>query len=146
MEGTNQEAPDSTHESMIRLEAAATLLEKTIAWLEERQAALTGDVQKIVATVEQNGDCNRREHELEKRLADAEAEIAELKTQHLPAAAASSSARRTLPAATVQLLSKQGLEDLDRVDASSLDVALTGLSLEQRIAVKSQLLRAGSLG
>ena len=146
MEGINQEAPDSTHESMSRLEAAATLLEKTIAWLEERQAALAGDVQKIVATVEQNGDCGRREHELEQRLADAEAEIAELKMQKLPVAAASFTARRTLPAATVQLLSKQGLEDLDRVDASSLDAALTGLSLEQRIAVKSQLLRAGSLG
>ncbi len=70
MEGSNQEASDSTRESMSRLEAAATLLEKTVAWLEERQAALAGDVQKIVATVEQNDDCNRREHELEKRLAD----------------------------------------------------------------------------
>lgn len=146
MEGMNQEAPDATQESMSRLEAAATLLEKTIAWLEERQAALAGDVQKIVATVEQNGDCNRREHELEKRLADAEAEIAELKTHSVPAAAASSTARRTLPAATVQLLSKQGLDDLERVDAGSLEAALAGLSLEQRIAVKSQLLRAGSLG
>jgi len=146
MEGTNQEAPEATQESMSRLEAAATLLEKTITWLEERQVALAGDVQKIVATVEQNGDCNRREHELEKRLADAEAEIAELKMHNVAATAASSTARRTLPAATVQLLSKQGLEDLDRVDAGSLDAALTGLSLEQRIAVKSQLLRAGSLG
>jgi hypothetical protein len=145
MEGTIQEAPDSTQESMTRLEAAATLLEKTIAWLEERQAALAGDVQKIVATVEQNGDCNRREHELEKRLADAEAEIVELKT-HGVSAGASSTARRTLPAATVQLLSKQGLDDLDRVDAGSLEAALAGLSLEQRIAVKSQLMRAGSLG
>jgi predicted RNase H-like nuclease (RuvC/YqgF family) len=146
MEGINQDAQDSTQESMSRLEAAATLLEKTIAWLEERQAEMAGDVQKIVATVEQSGECSRREHELEKRLAEAETQIAELKSQNIPVAAAASTARRTLPAATVQLLSKQGIEDLDRVDASSLDAALTGLSLEQRIAVKSQLLRAGSLG
>jgi len=32
------------------------------------------------------------------------------------------------------------------VDASALDAALTSLSIEQRIAVKSQLLRAGLVG
>jgi hypothetical protein len=32
------------------------------------------------------------------------------------------------------------------MEAGALDAALTGLSLEQRIAVKSQLLRAGVVG
>jgi hypothetical protein len=31
------------------------------------------------------------------------------------------------------------------MDVRSLDAALTGLSLEQRIAVKTQLLRAGAI-
>jgi hypothetical protein len=31
------------------------------------------------------------------------------------------------------------------VDVRKLDAALTGLSLEQRIAVKTQLLRSGSI-
>lgn len=142
MEVGNQEVLDTTGESMGRLAAAATLLEKTVAWLEERQAALAGDVQKIVATVEQNHDSSHREHELEQKLAAAELQIAELKAQ---AAHVETRTRKTLPAATVQLLSKQGLEELDHIDAGTLDAALEGLSLEQRIAVKAQLMRSGSL-
>jgi len=38
-----------------RLEAATTLLERTLSWLEERQGALSGEVEKISATVEQSG-------------------------------------------------------------------------------------------
>lgn len=143
MEVVNQEVLEQTGESMGRLAAAATLLEKTVAWLEERQAALAGDVQKIVATVEQNNDTSRREQELERKLAEAQDQIAELKAQATQTE--TRIARKTLPAATVQLLSKQGLDELDRVDAGALDAALAGLSLEQRIAVKAQLMRAGSL-
>jgi hypothetical protein len=47
------------------------------------------------------------------------------------------------------LLAKQGvtLDSLEpgSLQAGSLDAALSSLSLEQRIAVKSQLLRAGLL-
>jgi len=142
MEVGNQEALDTAGESMGRLAAAAALLEKTVAWLEERQAALAGDVQKIVATVEQNNDSSHREHELEQKLTAAEAQIAELKAQF---AQAETRTRKTVPAATVQLLSKRGLEELDHIDAGTLDAALEGLSLEQRIAVKAQLMRSGSL-
>ena len=48
-----------------RLEAATTLLERTLSWLEERQSALSGEVEKISATVEQS----RREEELAEKLA-----------------------------------------------------------------------------
>src|SRR5260370_39161286 len=58
-----------------RLEAAATLLERTLVWLEERQNALSGQVERISATVEQT----RREEELAQKLSAAELEIAELK-------------------------------------------------------------------
>ena len=50
-----------------RLEAATTLLERTLNWLEERQGALSGEVEKISATVEQS----RRETELAEKLAAA---------------------------------------------------------------------------
>jgi len=117
-----------------RLEAAASLFERTIAAIEERD----GEVRRIAATVE-----NSREAELEKKLEAAEQQIAELRAQieatpQAPAAAA----RRTIPASTAQFLSKQGIA-LENVEAGTLDAALTGLSLEQRIAVKAQLLRAG---
>jgi hypothetical protein len=124
-----------------RLEAATTTLERTMSWLEERVAtatALSGEVERISATVEQT----RRETELAEKLAAAERELVELK-----AAAAQNVAnplRRTLPAATVEMLAKHGIGE-GPVDVRTLDAALSGLSLEQRIAVKTQLLRAGAI-
>ena len=52
--------------------------------------------------------------------------------------------RRTVPAATTEMLAKHGIGE-GPVDVRTLDAALAGLSLEQRIAVKSQLLRAGAI-
>jgi len=148
------------HEVAERLEAAAALLERSLAWLEERQSALSGQVEKISAMVEQT----RREEELEQKLAQAEREIAELKAaaernaaeersaaEQLDAAAtnkpstlAASPARRTVPASTTEMLAKHGIGD-GPVDVKTLDAALNGLSLEQRIAVKSQLHGAGAI-
>ena len=121
-----------------RLEAATTLLERTLSWLEERQSSLTGEVERISATVEQS----RRETELAEKLAAAERELAEVKAA--AAQTAVNPLRRTLPATTAEMLAKHGIGD-GPVDVRALDAALTGLSLEQRIAVKSQLLRAGSI-
>jgi hypothetical protein len=121
-----------------RLEVATTLLERALGWLEERQSALTGEVEKISATVEQN----RREVELTEKLAAAEREVAELKaagTQN-----ALNPLRKTMPAATTEMLAKHGIGD-GPVDVRTLDAALASLSLEQRIAVKTQLLRAGAI-
>jgi hypothetical protein len=121
-----------------RLESAATLLEKTVGWLEERQGTLSGEVERITATVEQS----RREAELAEKLAAVERELAEVK------AAATQNAlnplRRTTPAATAEMLAKHGIGE-GPVDVRALDAALSGLSLEQRIAVKTQLLRAGAI-
>jgi uncharacterized protein involved in exopolysaccharide biosynthesis len=120
-----------------RLETATTLLEKTLRWLEERQGALSGEVERISATVEQT----RREAELTEKLAAAEQELAELKAA---AQTPSVPARRTLPAGAAEMLAKHGINE-GPVDARALDVALSSLSLEQRIAVKTQLLRAGAI-
>ena len=120
-----------------RLEAATTLLEKTLRWLDERQGALAGDVEKISATVEQT----RREAELSEKLAAAEQELAALRAAAQPAP---TPVRRTLPAGTAEMLAKHGIGD-GPVDVHALDAALSGLSLEQRIAVKTQLLRAGAI-
>ena len=121
-----------------RLEAAAERLEKSLSWLEERQAAMTGEVSKIVATVDANSDTRQRE--LERKLEEAERRIAELTAQ-----AAAANGRKTVPVATMQLLAKQGIGSVDGLEAGALDAALTGLSLEQRVAVKAQLIRAGTL-
>ena len=119
-----------------RLEAATTLLERTLNWLEERQGVLSGEVEKISATVEQS----RRETELAEKLAATERELAEVKAAANPV----NPLRRTMPAATAEMLAKHGIGD-GPVDVHALDAALSGLSLEQRIAVKTQLLRAGAV-
>jgi hypothetical protein len=126
------------HEIVERLESAATLLEKTLSWLEERQGILSGEVERISATVEQS----RREQELVERLAEAERELGELKASAAPQVL--TQLRKTMPAATAEMLAKQGVGD-GPVDVRTLDAALAGLSLEQRIAVKSQLLRSGAI-
>ena len=117
---------------------ATEVAEVTLRELEGRQVALSGEVERISATVEQS----RRESELSERMAVVEHELAELK-----AAASTPIAplRRTIPASTSEMLAKHGIGD-GPVDVRTLDAALAGLSLEQRIAVKTQLLRAGAIG
>lgn len=134
--------------SLERLSAAASALEMTAGKLEQREAAISGDVQKITAAVETNGDSLRREAELERKLGLAELEITRLLAQGAAihnAPATHAGVRKTLPAATVQLLAKQGIDTLETMDTGALDAALSGLSIEQRLAVKSQLLRSGAL-
>jgi predicted RNase H-like nuclease (RuvC/YqgF family) len=129
-----------------RLAGAASLLEQTVSRLEEQHMTMSGQVQKIVATVEQGSSQasgSERIYELERKLHEATMQIVELQAQ---AGAAATSGRKTVTAATVSLLAKQGISNLDSIEAGSLDAALTALSIEQRIAVKSQLLRAGFLG
>jgi hypothetical protein len=126
-----------------RLAAAAGLLEQAVERLAQRQSDFALDAEasigRIVAMVER-----QREAELEEKLAAAEAEIAELK------AAASvpsevTHGRKTLPTSMVNLLAKQGVT-VDAMEAGAVDAALVSLSVEQRIAVKAQLMRAGLLG
>lgn len=125
-----------------RLAAAAGLLEQAVERLAQRQSAFAEDAEasigRIVATVEA-----RREAELEEKLAAAELKIAELQARG--ASATPATGRKTLPTAMTSLLAKQGVT-IDSLEAGALDAALVSLSLEQRIAVKAQLMRAGLLG
>lgn len=116
----NADLDPTLGDTIDRLAAAASLLEQTMQRLEEKIAAA------------------------EQKLAALEARAA------APAAPrADAGSRKTLPTAMTTLLAKQGvtLESLepDSLQAGALDAALTSLSLEQRIAVKAQLLRAGLL-
>ena len=131
----------SLGESIDRLSSAASLLERTVAWLEQREPVTAGAVEKMTAAVESQSELLQRERVLLQKLEAAEQQIAELRAQ----GSRSAMARQTLAASTTQLLAKQGLSTLDSIQAGTLDAALTGLSLEQRIAVKAQLLRAGML-
>lgn len=144
--GKCEGGPVALEITMERLAAAAEMLERAVGrvlaqqgiFAESAEAGIERGVARIVATVE-----SKREAELEQKLAAAEAEIAELRA----GAAASATApvtygRKTLPVAMVTLLAKQGVT-VESVEAGALDAALAPLSVEQRIAVKSQLMRAG---
>ncbi len=135
-------------ETMERLEAVADALERTAERIAEQQAALAAEAQqsvgKIVATVDHPAE-SAREAELERRLAEAEARIAEL------TAAAAPAGRKTLPSGMATMLTKQGVPleaggTFASMEAGAIDTALASLSIEQRIAVKAELMRAGLLG
>ncbi len=132
-------------ETMERLEAVAEALEQTAERIAEQQVALAAEAQesvgRIVATVE-----SAREIELERRLAEAEAKIVELTA----AAETQPVGRTTLSAGMAAMLAKQGVMleaggPASPMQAGAVDNALSSLSIEQRIAVKSELLRAGLL-
>jgi selenocysteine lyase/cysteine desulfurase len=123
--------------TVARLAAAAGLLEQAMERLNERQQNAEATIGRISATVESA---------LEERLAAAEARIAELTaTAATTVPTTVTNTRKTLPAGMATMLAKQGVT-VDSVEAGALDTALTSLSLEQRIAVKAQLLRSGLLG
>lgn len=84
-------------------------------------------VERIVATVE-----SAREAELERKLAEAEQTIAELR-------AASTGGRKTVVAGSLVAKAGEGSE------LEALDGALASLSVEQRFAVKAEMLRLGLL-
>jgi hypothetical protein len=135
-------------EAASRLEAVMASLEQTAARLLEQQV-----VGPIVATVEESiavvdPVSEMREQELEQRLAEAEAQLAALLAQSAGQPAAGG--RKTVAPGTATLLAKQGVA-VEAVggavlEAAALDGALASLSIEQRIAVKAELLRAGMLG
>jgi phosphoserine phosphatase len=129
----DMEMKDELGNTVERLAAAAGLLEQAVERLAQRQNDFALDAEasigRIVATVE-----GRREAELEELKAAAENAPSEV-----------TNGRKTLPAAMTTLLAKQGVT-VDTVEAGSVDAALANLSIEQRIAVKAQLMRSGLLG
>src|ERR1017187_10829515 len=119
----DMEMNDDFGATIDRLAAAASLLEQTVERLGEKIAAAE---QKLAATNE--------------KLAELQAHAATAAT----APRADAGSRKTLPSAMATLLAKQGVA-VDSIEAGSIDAALSSLSLEQRIAVKAQLMRAGLL-
>jgi multidrug resistance efflux pump len=123
---------------MERLQAAMARMEEALRNFEQQREAMAGEVGRISATVEQS----KREMELAEKLTAAEQELAQLRAS--VALEAPGPLRRTVPTATAEMLAKHGIGE-GPVEVRTLDAALAGLSLEQRIAVKSQLMRAGAI-
>lgn len=72
--------------------------------------------------------------------------VQELEKQNTELKAAAERARRkTLSGATLALLAKSGAADGQAIEGGALEQALRSLSVEQRIAVKAEMARAGLL-
>ena len=125
-----QEMMQQLARSAEKLASAAEALERALGRLDEQHAELDGKVERIVAAIEEKAP----EEGLKERVAELERANAELKAQ------TARLGRKTLPPLVTALLGKEGGEE---VDAGKLDKALSSLSVEQRIAVKAELARAG---
>ena len=137
------EMKDELGMTVERLAAAAGMLEQAVERLAERQSSFAWMLRLRLAGSSLRS--KSREAELEEKLAAAEAEIAELRARQASVPVAVTNGRKTLPVTMVNLLAKQGVT-VDSIEAGALDAALRSLSMEQRFAVKAQLMRAGLLG
>jgi hypothetical protein len=123
------------------LAQATQSLADALANLDGQFASLHAKIDRIIAAVDDG--------ELQKSPQGNEAlhnQVAELEksNQNLKAQAATAR-RRTLSPMVTGLLAKQGVDSDTQVEASIVEKALAGLSIEQRIAVKAELARAGIL-
>jgi hypothetical protein len=124
-------------ETIERLSVAAAALEQAVERMTSRQESFAVEAQetvgRIVATVE-----TAREAELERKLAEAEARIVALQASAVVG-------RKTVGAGVARMFAKDAGPG-EGFEAGAIDAALTSLNVEQRIAVKSALLRAGMVG
>jgi hypothetical protein len=134
-----------------RLATAAEALDRVLQRIDAQQDALNAKVDRIVAAVEEQisgeGGVDRAEEmqvgvqgtdaNLGHRVAELEKANADLKAQ------AARMTRKTLSPAVSALLGKFDGESGERFDAAAIEKTLQPLSVEQRIAVKAEMARAG---
>lgn len=138
----NQETVESFAATAQRLAVAAETLERVLGRMEAQQEEMGSKVDRIVAAVEetlaaQGSNAEPDSKELEARMADLEKVNTELKAQ------ATRLARKTFSPMVTALLGKYET-DAD-MNSGVLDKTLSALSVEQRIAVKAEMARAGIL-
>lgn len=126
-----------------RLATAAESLDRVLGRLDAQQEALNAKVDQIVASVDERAEGSANDEtarQLQERVAELEKSNAELKAQ------ASRMMRKTLPPMVSAALAKGGAETSgEKIEKGVLDKTLQSLSVEQRIAVKAELARAGMI-
>lgn len=137
----NNELTKQFLETSERLAAAAQALESTLARLDAQHNELTTKIDRMVAAVDDSAERKT----LEERVSDLLSKKEELEKQNadLKAQAARGALRKTLPPIVSALLAKNGIDASDKFEVSALDKILAPLSVEQRIAVKGEMARAG---
>jgi hypothetical protein len=129
-----------------RLASAAETLDRVLEKLDAQQAALNAKVDRIAAAVEERvsdafetADEPNWPRKLKDRIVELEKTNNDLRGQ------AARLTRKTLSPLVTALLSKSSVEVGDKLDPGALDKTLQSLSVEQRIAVKAEMARAGMI-
>ncbi len=126
-----------------RLATAAEALDRVLQRIDAQQEALNAKVDRIVAAVEEQVTADEAVSQSEEganwkdRVAELEKANADLKAQ------AARMTRKTLPAAVSALIGKFDGISGERFDTEAIEKTLQPLSVEQRIAVKAEMARAG---
>jgi len=158
----NEEMVNQMMAAAERLAAATETLDRVLGKLDAQQEMLNAKVDRIVAAVEEGmghrdvsqvpqnqGDSGHAQGaglesretwgtQLQARVAELEKSNADLKAQ------AARLARKTISPVVAALIGKNEIES-ERMDPAVLNRTLAALSVEQRIAVKSELARAGMI-
>jgi len=140
----NEEMTQQMTATAERLAAAAEALDRVLERIDAQQQTLNAKVDRIVAAVEESyvGD-ESGTHEIE-AAAQLQSKIGELEKANADLKAqAARMARKTLPPIVAALIGKFDGESGDKLDASTIEKTLQPLSVEQRIAVKAEMARAG---
>jgi uncharacterized protein YhaN len=139
----NEEVMQQWMATAERLASAAEALDRVLGKMEQQQEALSNKVDRIVAAVDERPlyEPERAEdnRQLMERVAELEKSNADLKAQ------AARMARKTLPPMVSAILAKSSEAGTEKLDRGVLDKTLQSLSVEQRIAVKAELARAGMI-
>jgi len=141
----NEEMVQQMMAAAERLASATETLDRVLGKLDAQQEMLNAKVDRIVAAVEDSITQTTKRHEtaetgtdLQQRVVQLEKSNADLKAQ------ASRMARKTLSPVVSALIGKSEIEG-ERLDPGMLNKTLAALSVEQRIAVKAELARAGMI-
>jgi predicted RNase H-like nuclease (RuvC/YqgF family) len=141
----NEEMVQQMTAAAERLAAATETLDRVLGKLDAQQEMLNAKVDRIVAAVEESVVQTTERHqaeetgtELQQRVVHLEKSNSDLKAQ------ASRMARKTLSPVVSALIAKNEI-DGERLDPAVLNKTLAALSVEQRIAVKAELARAGMI-
>jgi len=136
----NEEMMQQLMATAERLATAAESLDRVLGRLDSQQEALNAKVDRIVASVDERGEEPAQSEiarQLQERVAELEKSNADLKAQ------ASRMMRKTLSPVVSALLAKSEDAGEEKIDKGVLEKTLQSLSVEQRIAVKAELARAG---
>jgi phage host-nuclease inhibitor protein Gam len=125
-----------------RLAQATNSLAEALVNINAQFESLHAKVDRIVAAVSnentETGDTKKCACQAS-AMAELEKNNRDLKAQ------AARAQRKTLSPLVTTLLAKEGVEGEALIETSVVEKALAGLSIEQRIAVKAELARAGIL-